>query len=64
MKKTLLSQYYGVISCGIYDDELKKKIAKVEINSLVDFLDKKLERGEYTLIKSNDKRAHDIVKFI
>lgn len=53
MRKVFISQYYGVISCRVYDEELKKNIAKIDISNLEEFLTKKVANKKITKQKGN-----------
>jgi hypothetical protein len=60
--KITFSQYYGVISVRLYDEEKKVNVAKIELGDLIGYLQKKIDKGQYKMEKKGKGNCLSVLK--
>lgn len=49
--KIVFSQYYGAISVKLYDEKLKKNVAKIELHDLENYIQNKIDNKKFQIIQ-------------
>ena len=63
MKTLNISQYYGAISVRLFDTELQKNVAKIETPDLMEYLNKKIENGQYKVAEKGKGNTLAVLTF-
>lgn len=61
-KQVHISQYWGRIDVRLYDTKLRKNVAKIEIDHLLDFLNKKISKKQYKTISKGKGNALTVIE--